>query len=155
MLVMVQLVPLNHAQNMVASVLIITFSLVLFVYWFRYSCLLLLRRGTEQTTALADRFNYASVQQGLKTGLELDPLHRSLDRDYRVLTYLMKHAAGLEPEQLEYRLLVLDYKVMQSWYRLTKSAAPRQARRALGEMADVLSVLVGRIGEQTGIGTEV
>lgn len=140
---------------MVASVLIITFSLVLFVYWFRYSCLLLLRRGTEQTTALADRFNYASVQQGLKTGLELDPLHRSLDRDYRVLTYLMKHAAGLEPEQLEYRLLVLDYKVMQSWYRLTKSAAPRQARRALGEMADVLSVLVGRIGEQTGIGTEV
>jgi hypothetical protein len=115
----------------------------------------LLRRGTEQTAAAADRFNYASVQQGLKTGMELDPLHRSLDRDYRVLTYLMKHAAGLEPEQLEYRLLVLDYKVMQGWYRLTKSAAPRQARRALGEMADVLSVLVGRIGEQTGVRTEV
>jgi hypothetical protein len=140
---------------MIASVLIITFSLVLFVYWFRYSCLLLLRRGTEQTAAVADRFNYASVQQGLKTGMELDPLHRSLDRDYRVLTYLMKHAAGLEPEQLEYRLLVLDYKVMQGWYCLTKSAAPRQARRALGEMADVLGVLVGRIGEQTGVRTEV
>jgi hypothetical protein len=91
------------------------------------------------------------VQQGLKAGMELDPLHRSLERDYRVLTYLLEHAAGLELEQLEYRVLVLDYKVMQGWYRLTKSAAPRQARRALGEMADVLSVLVGRIDQQAGV----
>jgi hypothetical protein len=140
---------------MIASVLIIAFSLVLFVYWFRYSCLLLLRRGADQPVAAADRFNYVSVQQGLKTGIELDPLRRSLDRDYRVLTYLLEHAAGLEPEQLEYRLLVLDYRLMQGWYRLTKSAAPRQARRALGEMADVLNVLVGRIGGQAGVRNEV
>jgi hypothetical protein len=140
---------------MIASVLIITFSLVLFVYWFRYSCLLLLRRGFEQPVAAADRFNYVRVQQGLKAGLALDPLRQSLDRDYRVLTYLLEHAAGLELEQLEYRLLVLDYKVMQGWYRLTKSSAPRQARRALGEMADVLKVLVGRIGEHAGVRTEI
>jgi hypothetical protein len=142
---------------MIASVLIITFSLVLFVYWFRYSCLLLLRRSSDQQVAAADRFNYVAVQQGLKTGmdLELDPLHRSLDRDYRVLTYLLEHAAGLELEQLEYRLLVLDYRLMQGWYWLTKSAAPRQARRALGEMADVLNVLVGFIGEQGGTRNEV
>jgi hypothetical protein len=136
---------------MIASVLIITFSLVLFVYWFRYSCLLLLRRDSEQPVVASDRFNYVAVQQGLKAGLELDPLHRSLDRDYRVLTYLLEHAAGLELEQLEYRLLVLDYKLMQSWYRLTKCTAPQQARRALAEMADVLNVLVGRIGEQAGV----
>ena len=140
---------------MIASVLIITFSLVLFVYWFRYSCLLLLRRSADQPVAAADRFNYVAVQQGLKTGMELDPLHRSLDRDYRVLTYLLEHAAGLELEQLEYRLLVLDYRLMQGWYRLTKSTAPRQARRALGEMADVLNVLVGFIGEQAGMRNEV
>lgn len=140
---------------MIASVLIITFSLVLFVYWFRYSCLLLLRRTADQPVAEADRFHYATVQQGLKAGLELDPLHQALDRDYRVLTYLLEHAAGLELEQLEYRLLVLDYKFMQSWYRLTKSAAPQQARQALGEMANVLEVLVGRIGEQAGTRNEV
>src|SRR5580698_11396604 len=135
---------------MIASVLIIAFSLVLFVYWFRYSCLLLLRRSAETPVVASDRFNYVAVQQGLKAGLELDPLRQSLDRDYRVLTYLLEHAAGLELEQVEYRLLVLDYKMMQGWYRLTKSAAPQQARRALGEMADVVNVLVGRIGEQTG-----
>jgi hypothetical protein len=136
---------------MVASVLIIAFSLVLFVYWFRYSCLILLRSRAGQPGEAAERFHCASVQQGLKAGMELDPLHRSLERDYRVLTYLLEHAAGLELEQLEYRVLVLDYKVMQGWYRLTKSAAPRQARRALSEMADVLSVLVGRIDQQAGV----
>ena len=127
----------------------------MFIYWFRYSCLLLLRNNADLTVAAADRFNYVTVQQGLKAGLELDPLRRSLDRDYRVLTYLLDHAAGLELERLEYRLLVLDYKMMQLWYRLTKSAAPQQARRALGEMADVVNVLVCRIGEQTGVRDEV
>ena len=83
--------------------------------------------------------------------MELDALHQSLDRDYRVVTYLLEHAAGLELEQLEYRLLILDYKVMQGWYRLTKSAAPQQARRALGEMAEILGVFVGRIGSQSGV----
>jgi hypothetical protein len=140
---------------MIASVLIIAFSLVLFIYWFRYSCLLLLRRGSEQPVAAADRFNYVTVQQSLKDGLALDPLRHSLDRDYRLLTYLLDHAAGLELEKLEYHLLVLDYRMMQLWYRLTKWAAPRQARRALGEMADVLNVLVERIGEHTGARNEV
>jgi hypothetical protein len=133
---------------MLASILIIAFSLVLFVYWFRYSCILLLRNRADQPAGDAAGFQYADVQQQLKTALELDPLRHALDRDYRVLTYLLEHAASLHLEQLEYRLLVLDYKVMQSWYRVTKSAAPGQARRALVEMADVLSVLVGRIGEQ-------
>jgi hypothetical protein len=116
---------------------------------------LLLRHAADRPLAAADRFNYVSVQQGLKSGMDLDPLHQSLDRDYRVLTYLLEHAAGLELEQLEYRLLVLDYRLMQGWYRLTKSAAPRQARRALSEMADVLGALVGRIGQQAGVRTEV
>jgi hypothetical protein len=136
---------------MLASILIIVFSLVLFVYWFRYSCILLLRSRADQPAAeAADGFQYADVQQQLPTAVELDPLHRALDRDYKVLTYLSEHAAGLKLERVEYRLLVLDYKVMRGWYRLTRSSAPQQARRALAEMADILGVLVGRIGEQAG-----
>ena len=139
---------------MIASVLIIAFSLVLFVYWFRYSCLLLLRNRSEESAAAASRFNLGSVQQGLNSGMEMDPLAQCLERDYRLVTYLLDHAANLELEQLEYRLLVLDYRMMQGWYRLTKSAAPRQARRALGEMADVLNLLVVRIGQQAGVQNE-
>jgi hypothetical protein len=134
---------------MFASVLIIAFSLVLFVYWFRYSCILLLRSRADQSFAdTSERFNYANVQQGLRAGMELDPLHRSLENDYRILTYLLEHAANLQLEQLEYRLLVLDYKLMQGWYRVTRSVSPKQARSALTEMADILRVLVGRMGEQ-------
>ncbi|HUB78328.1 MAG TPA: hypothetical protein VMB03_06000 [Bryobacteraceae bacterium] len=140
---------------MIATVLIITFSLALFIYWFRYSCLLLLRRSAEQTVPAASGFSYVAVQQNLPDAVELDPLSQALDRDYRLLTYLLDHAAGLELEKLEYRLLVLDYRLMQGWYRLTKSAAPRQARRAIGEMADVLNVLAGRIGEHAGVRSEV
>jgi hypothetical protein len=140
---------------MLASVLIIVFSLVLFVYWFRYSCILLLRSRADQPSAAAsERFNYDNVQQGLKAGMELDPLHRSLENDYRILTYLLEHAASLQSQQLEYRLLVLDYKLMQGWYRLTKSASPRHARRALAEMADILRFLVGQMGEQAGVRNE-
>ena len=140
---------------MLASVLIIAFSLVLFIYWFRYSCILLLRNRADQPLAArAGRFTYPVVQQGLQDGVELDSLHVCLERDYRVLTYLLDHATGLELEQLEYRLLVLDYKIMRGWYRLTKSTAPTQARRALAEMADILSVLVSEIGGHAGAHTE-
>ncbi|HEX3743770.1 MAG TPA: hypothetical protein VHW09_07565 [Bryobacteraceae bacterium] len=140
---------------MIASILIIAFSLVLFIYWFRYSCLLLLRSSSEQPAAAAERYHFITVRQNLPGAVALDPLRQSLDRDYRLLTYLLDHAAGLELEKLEYRLLVLDYRMMQIWYRLTKHAAPRQARSALSEMADVLNVLVGRIGEHVGVHTEV
>jgi len=136
---------------MLASALIIAFSLVLFVYWFRYSCMLLLRNGATLPAVGSQPFHYTSVQDGLRNGLELDPLHRSLEHDYRVLTYLLEHATSLELEQLECRLLVLDYRLMRSWYRLTKSAAPAHARRALAEMADVTRVLVGHLGAQAGV----
>jgi hypothetical protein len=140
---------------MLASVLIIVFSVVLFGYWFRYSCILLLRNSAAPVTSAADaRFHIIQVQEGLKSALELDPLHKSLQRDYQILRYLLQHAAGLELASFENRILVLDYKVMQAWYRLTRTAAPTQARRALGEMSEVLGVLVHRIGEQAGAGNE-
>ncbi|MBZ5728536.1 MAG: hypothetical protein LAP87_26585 [Acidobacteriia bacterium] len=140
---------------MLASFLIIAISLVLFIYWFRYSCILLLRGRVGQAATVADnRFSFVNVQARLKTEHDLDPLLRALNRDYQVLTYLVQHAVGLELGSVEDRLLVLDYKVMQGWYRLTKTAAPIQARRALAEMASILGVLVGRMSEHVGVRTE-
>jgi hypothetical protein len=143
---------------MFASILIIGFSSVLLVYWFRYSCILLLRNCAEHAASLHavpdNRFSFAEVQTRLKTAQELDPLHRALHRDYEVLAYLLQHAAGLSLESFEDRLLVLDYKVMQWWYRLTKVAAPPQARKALAEMASILDVLVQKMNQQAGVHTE-
>ena len=94
------------------------------------------------------QFSFHHIRERLRTESELENLRRSLDRDYALFTYLLEHAVGLKATSLEDRLLVLDYKVMQWWYRLTKSAAPEQARRALEEMAAVLGFLVGKMGER-------
>lgn len=143
---------------MIASFLIIGFSVLLLAYWFRYSCILLLRSHAERmisTSAVSDiRFCFAEVQARLRTAEVLDPLHLSLQRDYEILIYLLQHASGLSLESFEDRLLVLDYKVMQWWYRLTRIAAPQQARRALNEMASVLIVLAQNMGEQARVHTE-
>jgi hypothetical protein len=140
---------------MFASVLIIGFSIVLLVYWFRYSCVLLLRNAAESRGAVADsRFSFGEVQRGLENGADLDPLHRSLNRDYQVLKYLVEHASGLELATVEDRLLVADYKLMQWGYRLTRTFFPGQARQALSEMASILEILIRRMSEQAGLHSE-
>lgn len=123
---------------MVASILITVVSLVLLSYWFRYSCLLLLRNQAQS----------ANVPQ--KQG-DLDPMREAVERDYRLLTYLCRHAAGLAEQSLEERILILDYKLMRTWYRLTRTLAPTQARNALSEMAAVVAFLGQRIDEQGGL----
>jgi hypothetical protein len=100
------------------------------------------------------RFCFAEVQAQLRTAEVLDPLLLSLQRDHEILIYLLQHAAGLSLESFEDRLLVLDYKVMQWWYRLTRIAAPQQARQALYEMASILNVLAQKMGEQAGVQNE-
>jgi hypothetical protein len=143
---------------MLASILIIIFSVVLFAYWFRYCCTLLLRNAREAQAGTApatdNRFGVASVVERLRTEEELDPLHDALDREYQVFKYLVEHAAGLELASLEDRLLLLDYKLMQLWYRMTLTAAPRQAREALSQMASILDVLVQKMSRQAGTHVE-
>ena len=142
---------------MVTSIFIIAISVILFVYWLRYSCVMLLRSARERAeipTVADERFNVSSVLERLKTESDLAPLERALERDYYVLTYLIEHAADLELASIENKLLVLDYKLMRLWSRLTRTVAPQQSRKALSEMASVLSVLVGQMCEQSHLQTE-
>jgi hypothetical protein len=137
---------------MVASLLIIAVSLVLLVYWFRYTCLLLLRNAESDALVRSDgHLLFHKVQEELDLNREnaLDPLHQALNRDYAVLTYLLEHASPIEGlRSFERRLLTLDYRVMRVWYRMTRSAAPDHARRALDEMARVVEFLAFRMSER-------
>ena len=135
---------------MLASILIIVCSLVLLIYWFRYSCLLLIRshQVALEPPPAASRFGLYEVQSGLKLGQALDPLHEALRRDYQLLMYLVQHASGLELESFEDRLLVLDYRIMRRWYSLVRALFPAQARGTLSEMASILAILVDRMGSQ-------
>lgn len=141
---------------MIAGILIIACSSILFVYWLRYSCLLLLRSAAERAGAKSvdERFNVARVIEGLKTEADLAPLEHALERDYHVLAYLMEHVADLELASIENRLLLLDYKLMRIWSHLTRRAFPKQSRQALSEMASILGVLVRKMDEANGLQAE-
>jgi len=138
---------------MLVSLLILTVSLALLIYWFRYCCLALLRDHTEQPEFVPEnRFSFLEVRAQLQSAdVDLDPLHRSLDRDYRIVTYLLQHAAGLGTPSVEQRILRIDYKLMQAWYWLTRTAAPAQARKALWERATILGFLAQKMGQQAGV----
>jgi hypothetical protein len=143
---------------MVASIVVIVVSVGLLLYWFRYTCILLIRNGADEvrvsSAAVQNSFSFGEVQDRLLSEAELDPLHRSLQRDYQVLTYLVRHASGVELANWEERLLVWDYKLMRFWYAITRAAAPEQARAALTEMASILGILAGRIGQRAGVHSE-
>lgn len=136
---------------MIASILILVFSVVLLVYWFRYSCVLLLRSAAERNhlPIADDRYNIGMVLDRVRTAHDLNALERALDRDYHMLTYLLKHAADLELASIENRMLILDYRLMRLWYRITRSVAPEQSRKALTEMASVLGAVARQTGEQS------
>ena len=132
---------------MIASILILAFSAVLLAYWFRYSCLLLLRNSIEQRGSGTpdERFSIGMVLDRVDTEPQLDALERALARDYHMLSYLLKHAADLELASVENHMLILDYQLMRICYRITRSVAPRLARMALREMASAL----GAVARQT------
>src|SRR5512146_735161 len=108
---------------MLTSVLIIVFCAALLVYWFRYTCILLVRHGSEESEtfsgAAQTNFHFRDVQTRLQSEEELDPLERALRRDYEVLRYLLRHASGLALDGFEERMLVWDYRLMQAWYAVT------------------------------------
>jgi len=142
---------------MIVSIIIAAFSFALLLYWFRYSCILMLRNSSLEIRARAavdSQFCCRQVRELLRGDTQLDALQRALERDYRLATYLIEHAAGLDLHSIEDRLLSLDYRVMQWYFRVTRTAAPRRARQALAEMADVVEVLAGRLDERAGLQSE-
>jgi hypothetical protein len=138
---------------LLVSVFIIAASSVLFVYWFRYSCLLILsQRSSEQyalRVASTIRLSFPAVKLALEretARVGLDSLHDSLDRDYATLTDLLDNARG--SDTIERRLLAADYRMLRLWYRVRSSAGDMAgARRALTEMSSILSYFAAEIGQ--------
>ena len=138
---------------MLASLFIIVISTGLFVYWFRYTCLLLLaqRSGAEYALKVAStiRLSFPQVEAALLAAPQraaLDRVHQGLENDFRILTELLGQSSGSEP--LEHRILAFDYKLMQVWYKLTSSRGNLgMAKYALGEMSSILGYFADALGQ--------
>jgi hypothetical protein len=139
---------------MLASLLILTLAVLLLVYWFRYACTLALSEKKELAciarVAAVNGLSFLAVQKKLKTGdATLDVLCESLDRDYRVLRYLLRYAAGRRLRPLEQNMLLCDHRILQIWYRCVRRVSARQARKALEERSRILNHLAHRMGQRT------
>lgn len=141
--------------ELIATVIITASSVLLFGYWFRYTCLLILSTKTVRDyageIAAANQLGFLEIQSQLRGGSpELDRLRGLLDRDYAVLTSLLKHASAGAPKDLgiETRMLEINYRLMGAWYRVSSRFSAAAARRALDEMSLVVAYFANTMGER-------
>ena len=134
-------------------------SFLLFGYWFRYTCLLILSTKTIRdyaaAVAAANQLSFLEVQQRLGgcATANLEQLQAALDRDYKVLVSLLQTAAAVEDDQssLETRMLKLNYRCMATWSRLSRQFSLRASCRALEEMSQVVAHLANMMGERAAV----
>src|ERR1700722_8682184 len=129
---------------MAESILIVSLSLVLFIYWFRYAVLRLLSENqADEPRAVISRFSLMETRETWRLWgeLPLDRRHQALEKEYRLLEYLLDHAAGLRLRPIEIHLLTLDYRLMRLRFRLTRYASSAEAHRAPDELARILIYL--------------
>jgi hypothetical protein len=142
-------------SELISTAVITVSSALLLAYWFRYTCLLILSARTARDYAaqviMANQLSFAEVQSRLRStpSSELDRLHTLLDRDYRLVTYLLKHASlsggnlSLEPS-----MLAVHYRVMQAWFAVTRRVSSSAACQALDEMSRVVAYFANATGER-------
>lgn len=142
---------------MIVTALIVGISTALFVYWFRYTVILILRTGTApeyaQRVAAANHLSFVDVKQQLHAqtdSRELPGLFHALQRDYRVLKYLLGHAATVESGSYtaEQRLLMLNFRVMSLWFSAVCRFRPQHAKHALLEMSGTLEYFANVMGRR-------
>jgi hypothetical protein len=135
---------------MLISAFFVLVSLILLAYWFRYTCVLILSakpaRDYAAQVAMTNRLNFPRIQQSLEVGVhtsELEALCRQLDRDYTLLTCLMRHGAQFREigQSLEDRMLMLDFALMKRTFSVRRSA------EAVREMASIVQHFANQMGE--------
>ena len=113
--------------ELIVTVVITLSSVLMFGYWFRYTCLLIVSATTSRDYAMdvasANQLSFLQVQTQLRENpSNLDQLKASLDRDLSVLTTLIQNASG---QGMEDRMLQLNYKVMGAWCSIAQSFSLR------------------------------
>jgi hypothetical protein len=145
--------------ELIATSIITVSSALLFGYWYRYTCLLILSAKTTKDyageVAAANHLSFSEIQAQLAagSGQDLDLLQQSLNRDYARLTALFESVSSAEV-RLEDRMLQLDYVLMSVWYSVSRHFSVRLAQSALEEMSQVVEHFANSLGERTA-GAEI
>jgi hypothetical protein len=137
-------------ETLVTAVITVS-SILLFCYWFRYTCHLILTAATARdyatSVAQAHQLGFQEARQRLKDGdTELDCMKDMLDRDYAVLVGLMNYAGDAQAG-IERRMLAAHYRLAAVWYKAGSRISASAARQALEEMSLVVAHFANSVGE--------
>ncbi len=145
--------------ELLATAIITVSSALLFVYWFRYTCLLILSTKTAQDYAAdfaeANGLSVLKVQSELTaaSSADLEGLHQSLQRDYEVLRHLFRTSSG--DQELEDRMMSVYYRLMNTCYTATRGVSEKWARTALENMTGVVAHFANTLGERQFAGQAI
>jgi hypothetical protein len=141
--------------ELVATTTMTIGSALLFGYWFRFACLLILSTKTARdhtrAVAVANRLEFLEIQSQLHhPRADLERLRRLLDRDYAVLTSLLKDSSDCSPMECktEMRMLKINYCLVSLRYELSRRFSMAAAARALKEMSLVVEYFANAMGER-------
>ncbi len=103
--------------------------------------------------ATANQLSFLNVQTRLheRNVTDFEPLHAALERDYAVITYLLKNAAhsSAEESSIETQMLAMNYRLMDTWYQVSRRFSTEAARRALEDMSLVVAHFANVMGERS------
>jgi hypothetical protein len=136
------------------SLLLIFLSIALFAYWFRYSCVLILRTRTAEDFALevgrANGLSFHQVRGAMEAEgrADLDQIYQALDRDFSIITQLLDRLSTTGDQNiLEGKLLRANFRVSQAWFRVSRAMGLPSAAGAIEEMTDTISHFANSFGE--------
>lgn len=146
---------MEHKAEMVASIVIIAFSVALFAYWFRYSCILILRTRTSVDyatfVAKASSLSVLEIQRlldGAPDSLDLTAFRDALELDYRIVNELLSRAPMVEEHlsTVEQAMLRIDFRMMSLWDGLSRRFLGGPSRAAVSEIASIVGCLANAAG---------
>jgi hypothetical protein len=137
--------------ELIVTLVITVSSVLMFGYWFRYTCLLILSAETTRDyapdVATANQLSFLQVRAELRQNpADLSRLQASLDRDLAILNGLIQNVS------MEDQMLKLNYRLMSTWCSVSRSFSPEAGRRALDEMSMIVSHFANSLGERSMAG---
>lgn len=140
------------------SVFVLLMSATMLVFWLRSASRSVLRQRFEQDfsaeVAEANQLEFLAIQKALASAPEEIGDHRSvlsaLEQDYQALSYLLRNAATVHVGRYSRseRLLILDFKLLGFWVRLSRGLGLQGWRSGLLEMTTILQYFGNVVGQR-------
>jgi hypothetical protein len=143
---------------MTFSLILAGISVVLFAYWFRYSCVLILRTRTaedfSQEVCRANSMSFVQVRSAIEAegAVDLDQAFDALERDFSMISSLIERHGQADENGVEHKLLGVNYRVTKAWFKVSRAVGLKSAKSALREMADTVAFFANSFGQATAAG---